>query len=81
MTSDALLILQSIFSTVWGIFTSWHIPGTRVTPAMFFIFLILADVVWSWFRSFFSSMPSTSRVVDNTVKGFKLYQLKLGSSK
>lgn len=39
MTSDALLVVQCLFSTIWELFTSWYIPGTNVTPAMFFLFL------------------------------------------
>ena len=39
MTSDALLVVQCLFSTIWTLFTSWYIPGTNVTPAMFFLFL------------------------------------------
>lgn len=39
MTSDALLVVQCLFSTIWSLFTSWYIPGTNVTPAMFFLFL------------------------------------------
>ena len=39
MTSDALLVVQCLFSTIWSLFTSWYIPGTNVTPAQFFLFL------------------------------------------
>lgn len=39
MTSDALLVVQCLFSTIWELFTSWYIPGTNVTPAQFFLFL------------------------------------------
>ena len=42
MTSDALLIVQFLFTTIWSLFTSWHFPGTNVTPANFFMFLLLA---------------------------------------
>lgn len=44
MTNDALLVLQAIFGTVWRLFTSWHIPGTNVTPAVAFTFLIVAGI-------------------------------------
>lgn len=33
MTSDALAILQALFGPVWSLFTSWYLPGTRMTPA------------------------------------------------
>lgn len=39
MTSDAILVVQCLFSTIWTLFTSWYIPGTNVTPAQFFLFL------------------------------------------
>lgn len=42
MTSDALLVLQSLFSTIWSLFTSFKIPGTNVTPAMWAFFLLFA---------------------------------------
>ena len=44
MTSDALLVLQCLFSTIWSLFTSWYIPGTQTTPAQLFLFLILASI-------------------------------------
>lgn len=40
MTSDALMVVQFLFQSIWRFFNSWHIPGTAVTPAMFFIFSI-----------------------------------------
>lgn len=39
MTSDAILVVQCLFSIIWSLFTSWYIPGTNVTPAQFFLFL------------------------------------------
>lgn len=33
MTSDALAVFRCIFGTIWALFTSWYIPGTRMTPA------------------------------------------------
>lgn len=44
MTNDALLVLETLFSTIWRLFTSWHIPGTNVTPAVAFAFLIVAGI-------------------------------------
>lgn len=38
MTSDALLVLQSVFSTILTLFNSWYIPGTRTTPLEFAVF-------------------------------------------
>lgn len=42
MTSDAMLVVKTLFSTIWSIFTSWHIPGTNVTPMAMALFLIVA---------------------------------------
>lgn len=44
MSSDALLVLKCLFQTIWRLFTSWHIPGTDVTPAAFFFFLAAAGI-------------------------------------
>lgn len=40
MTADALLVLEALFGTIWSLFTSWHIPGTRTTPAGWFVFCL-----------------------------------------
>lgn len=45
MTSDALLVIQTLFSTIWKLFTTWAIPGTNTTPGAFFIFLLFASFV------------------------------------
>lgn len=44
MTNDALLVLEVLFGTIWRLFTSWHIPGTNVTPAVAFAFFIVAGI-------------------------------------
>ena len=46
MTADFIYVLHFVFSTCWRLFTSWHIPGTNVTPASWGMFaLVLAAVV------------------------------------
>lgn len=40
MSSDAILVLRTLFEVIWKLFTSWHIPGTRVTPAAWFFFVL-----------------------------------------
>lgn len=40
MTADALLVVQALFSTIWRLFTSWHIPGTNVTPGSWAFFAL-----------------------------------------
>lgn len=44
MTDDAISVLNCLFQTIWSLFNSWCIPGTNVTPAGFFLFLISAGV-------------------------------------
>ena len=44
MTSDAILILRSIFQTTWTLFTSWLIPGTHTTPAEWLAFLLSVGI-------------------------------------
>lgn len=41
MTSNGLEIVTCIFSNAWKLFNSWHIPGTNVSPAMWFVFLLV----------------------------------------
>lgn len=45
MTSDALAVVTALFSDIWSLFTSWHIPGTNVTPAAWFMFFVFAVFV------------------------------------
>lgn len=40
MTSDALIVLQTLFGSIWSLFTSWYYPGTRVTPAAWAFFVL-----------------------------------------
>lgn len=50
MSTDALAILQTVFGSVWLLFTSWHLPGTRMTPAEFAFFLLAAGLTLRFFR-------------------------------
>lgn len=45
MTGDAILVLRALFTTIWQLFTSWHIPGTATTPAGFAMFLLTAGLI------------------------------------
>lgn len=40
MTADAILIVRFLFGQIWRLFTSWYIPGTRVTPAAMAMFML-----------------------------------------
>lgn len=59
MSNDALAVLDCLFHTIWSLFTSWHIPGTDVTPASFFLFLISAGIGFRYVLSFLHS-PNAS---------------------
>lgn len=56
MTDDALLVLKTLFQTIFSLFTSWHIPGTNVTPAVALfgilfiaiLFRVLSRVLGLW---------------------------------
>ena len=53
MTSDALAVVRTIFSSIWLFFTGWYIPGTRVTPATAAFFLLMACVIIRIIRAVF----------------------------
>lgn len=55
MTSDALLVLRSLFQTIWSLFTSFLIPGTNTTPAEWAFFLVFAFICLKFFLSGLSS--------------------------
>ena len=66
MTADALAVVKCLFSTVWSIFTSWHIPGTATTPAMWMIFFIVAGIGIRFMQSMlFNQSFSGSGAVSN----------------
>lgn len=44
MTGDGIKVLECLFNTIWQLFSSWHIPGTRVTPAAAFLFFLCASI-------------------------------------
>lgn len=41
MSENALLAVQCIFGNAWRLFNSWKIPGTNISPAMWFIFILV----------------------------------------
>lgn len=45
MTSDAILVVKFVFTTIWSLFTSWHFPGTNVSPAAMAFFLLAAYAI------------------------------------
>ena len=41
MLQSGIDILTNLFSNVWLLFTSWPVPGTAVSPAGFFVFILI----------------------------------------
>lgn len=68
MTSEALSFLQGVFSVLFKLFTSWHIPGTNVSPAMWFVFLLSVVVL---FR-FLKKLGFGSANIDDVTKAGKI---------
>lgn len=53
MTSDAVLILQTLFGPILSLFNSWYIPGTHTTPFEFALFSLSVYFVIKLVRRFF----------------------------
>lgn len=68
MTADAIMVVRFIFSTIWRFFNSWYIPGTRVTPAMWFIFMLFVLLVFRTLKRF-GFLLSDSSTSDKEDKG------------
>lgn len=41
MTENAIAAVSCIFRESWRLFTSWHIPGTNVSPAAWLVFAVV----------------------------------------
>lgn len=53
MTPDALLAVQTLFGSIWSLFTSWEIPGTHTTPAEMALFCLCFALVLRFFGRVF----------------------------
>lgn len=53
MSADALVVVQSLFGTIWSLFTGWYIPGTHTTPASFLIFILFASFALRFIKRIF----------------------------
>lgn len=56
MSGDAILIVRTVFSQCWRLFTEWRIPGTTTSPGMAFLFALLVVVALRALRIFLN-MP------------------------
>lgn len=50
MTEDVVLILSTVLRAAWYLFTSWFIPGTRMTPASMALFVLTVVVSLRFFK-------------------------------
>lgn len=73
MTNDALLVLQSLFQTIWRLFSSWNFPGTNVTPAEMFLFLISAGIGLRYVLMFLHSPNANASQVVQTGRSHERY--------
>lgn len=69
MTSDALLVVQCLFSTIWQLFNSWYIPGTNVTPAVAAFGCLFLGICFRFIGQFFGLWESISRSSHRSSKG------------
>lgn len=53
MTSDAIQIVQFLFTMIWSLFTSWSFPGTNVTPAAMAFLILTAFLIIKIVKNFF----------------------------
>lgn len=50
MSSDVLLILQTVISNCWYLFVSWRLPGLHATPGSLALFVLAVYVVLKFFK-------------------------------
>lgn len=55
MTTDALLVVKCLFTDIWSMFTSWHIPGTSITPAAWAVFCLAFARAYRYVKAELSS--------------------------
>lgn len=53
MSGNALLIVQFVFTAIWRLFTSWHIPGTNVSPAAMAFLVLASSFILRWIKKYF----------------------------
>lgn len=71
MTSDALLVVQTVFSAIWRLFTSWRIPGTGTTPAQWFLFVIMAVLALRFLKTILPGLvpdPKSARKTSSSTR-------------
>lgn len=67
MTGEVLTLMTGLFAQFWRLFTSWHVPGTNLTPAGWFLFLLSAGVL---FR-FLAKLGFGRNSLDDLIRGIR----------
>lgn len=60
MTGDAFGFIQGFLFEIWSLFTSWVIPGTNLTPAVFLLGISITWTAYRFLRQFASGFFSVS---------------------
>lgn len=55
MTSDALAVVQMLFTSVWSLLTSWNFPGTHMSPAEWAFFGLFLVVLFKFISRLFNT--------------------------
>lgn len=79
MTSDAMLIIQSLFSNTIRLMDGITVPGTNWTYLTLFLMTISITVVIGFTKSFFG-MPTIDRITRNSSK-IKISKERKGDTK
>lgn len=58
MTDQAISILSGSLRQFFRLFTSWNFPGTNVSPAEMFFFLLFTPVALATFSAIFGNVIS-----------------------
>lgn len=56
MTADAIVIVQTLFGSIWTLTTSWNIPGTHMSPAEWAFFSLTLIAVLRFVKRVFSDV-------------------------
>lgn len=57
MIQEYASAIAQIMTMFWNFFTSWYLPGTRVTPGMMLIFPMFIKLVLKIVHSLFTISP------------------------
>lgn len=80
MTDQALEMLRAFFSNSFRLFTSWNFPGTNVSPAEMFFFLLFVPVALALLSAIlggvFGQYAEDNRLARNEARAEDRFQRK-----